>query len=255
MMILLTVLSLASLVSGNPDHHGDGHEDNCVDISKYSDILYEENTHDLCTYVVTSVCSTAISTACVSIPTETCTVVGYPNCKTETFTQVVHDDRGEPQQFGPKKCYQSGEEELIEIHKTPVCENVTKEQCDSIWEINELGEKVWAGNDNCQTVTWEDCKLVDVPNPILVPTYTCDDDTPIPYEVPNIKKVEVTGHRTRCAPSAYKVCETTYENACTEAEVEQCSDVIEPSCFGQAFFKVPYQTYDHRLKCIVADHA
>merc|ERR1712037_948808 len=82
----------------------------------------------------------------------------------------------------------------------------------------------WAGNENCQQVTWEDCKLVDVPKPITVPTYTCTDDAAISYSVPSIKTVEVTGRKTRCAPSAYPVCETTFENACVETEVEECSD-------------------------------
>ena len=252
-MLVFTLLSLVCLVSANPDHHGDGHEENCVDISKYSDILYEESTHDVCTYRVSSVCSKSTSSACVSIPIEKCTVVGYANCQAETFTELLHDDMGETQSFIPKKCYQSGEETLVEYHKTPVCEPVTKEQCDSKWVVNEFGEKVWAGNENCQQVTWEDCKLVDVPKPITVPTYTCTDDAAISYSVPSIKTVEVTGRKTRCAPSAYPVCETTFENACVETEVEECSDVIEPACFGSTFSRIPYQTYDHRLKCIIAE--
>ena len=249
-MLVFTLLSLACLVSANPDHHGDGHEENCVDISRYSDILYEESTHDVCTYRVASVCSKSMSSACVSIPIEKCTVVGYANCQAETFTELLRDDMGETQSFIPKKCHQSGEETLVEYHKTPVCEPVTKEQCDSKWVVNEFGEKVWAGNENCQQVTWEDCKLVDVQTPISVPQYTCTDLPAVTYTLPSYAEVEVTGYRTECVPAANAACQTNYVQECTDLEYEECQDIIEPLCFNQMMVQIPYQTYDHRLKCI-----
>ena len=249
-MLVFTLLSLVCLVSANPDHHGDGHEENCVDISRYSDILYEESTHDVCTYRVASVCSKSTSSACVSIPIEKCTVVGYANCQAETFTELLRDDMGETQSFIPKKCHQSGEETLVEYHKTPVCEPVTKEQCDSKWVVNEFGEKVWAGNENCQQVTWEDCKLVDVQTPISVPQYTCTDLPAVTYTLPSYAEVEVTGYRTECVPAANAACQTNYVQECTDLEYEECQDIIEPLCFNQMMVQIPYQTYDHRLKCI-----
>ena len=249
-MLVFTLLSLACLVSANPDHHGDGHEENCVDISRYSDILYEESTHDVCTYRVASACSKSMSSACVSIPIEKCTVVGYANCQAETFTELLRDDMGETQSFIPKKCHQSGEETLVEYHKTPVCEPVTKEQCDSKWVVNEFGEKVWAGNENCKDVTWEDCKLESIPHPIVVPTYTCQDKAVIQYTKPTFSEIDVTAYTAKCQAAAFADCSTNYVQECVELEYEECTDSFEEVCFGAMTFRIPFQEYDHRLKCI-----
>ena len=251
-MHALALLLSCSLVSAFPggNHHGDGHESNCVDISVYGDLQYNETVADVCTYKKIRHCETRNNQACASIPLTTCSASANAACVNTPFSQTVREDSTEQLSFVGKECFESGSETLIEYHQKPVCTTVTKEQCDSKWVVNEFGEKVWAGNENCQQVTWDDCKLVDVPTPITVPTYTCTDDAAISYSVPSIKTVEVTGRKTRCAPSAYPVCETTFENACVETEVEECSDVIEPACFGSTFFRIPYQTYDHRLKCI-----
>merc|ERR1712037_9285 len=145
---MLHLLLLVGLVSGFPggDHHGDGHEENCVDISSYSEI-----------------------------PIQECKANAYPDCKSVPFAQIMKDDASNTNTFVGKECHETGSQTLFETHQKPVCETVEKEQCDSKWVINEFGEKVWAGNENCQQVTWEDCKLVDVQTPISVPQYTCTD--------------------------------------------------------------------------------
>ena len=64
-----------------------------------------------------------------------------------------------------QKCQKSAvPQQLTETKQMPVCVPVTKQQCDSKWEVQvnaETGEmeKVWAGNENCREVTWEDCSL------------------------------------------------------------------------------------------------
>ena len=80
-----------------------------------------------------------------------------------------------------QKCQKSAEpQQLTETKQMPVCVPVTKQQCDSKWEVRvnaETGEmeKVWAGNENCREVTWEDCKLVDTDMTEEVPVKTCVD--------------------------------------------------------------------------------
>ena len=250
--MLQLILLCIGLVSGFPggDHRGDGHEDNCVDISQYSEILYNVSTQDVCTYRTSRKCETKQNSACVNIPITTCTAVAYADCKSIPFTQTLADDSTEINTFEGKECFESGTQTLIEVHHTPVCENVTKEHCESIWEVNELGEKVWAGNANCEVITWEDCRLEDVPNPIEVPIFTCQDMPAIEYTTPITGTVDVTGYTSECIASAYADCTTNYTQECEEIDYEECSDIIEPTCFEQVMFKIPYQTYDHRLKCI-----
>ena len=250
MFSLLFLLPLVSAFPGG-DHHGDGHDEHCVDISKYSEILYNVTTADVCTYRASRVCTKKLNSACVGIPQQSCSVVGYSKCASEAFSKLVHDDTVESLPFTGKTCVEDGFETLNEHHKTPVCHNVTREQCDSKWVLNALGEKVWAGNENCEERTYEECELVDVPNPVQVPVYRCYDDGTIFYNIPVLKEIEVSGYITKCAAAAYAECTTTTHQECVEVEYEECTDILEPFCFGSMEFRVPYQTYDHRLKCIV----
>merc|ERR1712037_780273 len=241
---MLHLLLLVGLVSGFPggDHHGDGHEENCVDISSYSQIQYNTSTADLCTFKVRRSCQTKTSPACVQIPTQECKANAYPDCKSVPFTQIMKDDASNTNTFVGKECHETGSQALFETHQKPVCETVEKEQCDSKWVINEFGEKVWAGNENC--------KQVDVQTPISVPQYTCTDLPAVTYTLPSYAEVEVTGYRTECVPAANAACQTNYVQECTDLEYEECQDIIEPLCFNQMMVQIPYQTYDHRLKCI-----
>ena len=43
----------------------------------------------------------------------------------------------------------------------PECTNVTKHNCVlSNWETDEYGNQVWAGNEECDPISWQECKLV-----------------------------------------------------------------------------------------------
>ena len=247
--LLLVLVPLVSAFPGG-DHHGDGHDDHCVDISRYSDILYELTVKDLCTYRTSRVCNKKTSSACVPIPTQDCRVVGYADCSSDELRVTVHDDNVEPNFFTPKDCVEDGYQTLNEHHKKPVCKNVTREHCDSKWVLNAAGEKVWAGNDNCETKTWEECTLEDIVDPIQVPKWKCSEGTAINYNVPVIKEISLPYYQTRCAAAAYAECTTTNKQECVEIEYEECTDIVEPFCLGDMKFNVPYQTFDHRLKCI-----
>ena len=64
----------------------------------------------------------------------------------------------------------------VEHNKTKYdCQNVTKQHCTSLWKI-ENGEKVWAGNDDCKDVTWEECKPVVYPSKLKVPWSFCQPE-------------------------------------------------------------------------------
>merc|ERR1712242_135449 len=238
MMHLLLLVPL--MVAGHPSqhgghHHGDGHDDQCVDISRYSEVQYNISVAPICTYRASRVCNTQVGTACVSIPHQDCQVIGYSKCSSDVFTQTFNDDSVDTLSF-------------------------TTKQCHSKWVLNAAGEKVWAGNENCQLKTWEECELVDKKSASQVPIWKCSDAEIINYNVPVIRQVAVNYYATKCVAAAYAQCTTRQESQCTEVEYEECTDVIEPTCFGCGNpaapgcgmeFRVPYQKYDHRLKCIV----
>ena len=251
-MHALALLLSCSLVSAFPggNHHGDGHESNCVDISVYGDLQYNETVADVCTYKKIRHCETRNNQACASIPLTTCSASANAACVNTPFSQTVREDSTEQLSFVGKECFESGSETLIEYQQKPVCTTVTKEQCDSKWVVNEFGEKVWAGNENCKDVTWEDCKLESIPHPIVVPTYTCQDKAVIQYTKPTFSEIDVTAYTAKCQAAAFADCSTNYVQECVELEYEECTDSFEEVCFGAMTFRIPFQEYDHRLKCI-----
>merc|ERR1711979_74412 len=103
------------------------------------------------------------------------------------------------------------------------CRNVTKQQCDTKWVVNEQGEEVW------------EC------NPSTEPTF---------YHTLEKSSVDLLTYDRVCQPRAHPVCTHSTEVQCKTVEWEDCTDVIIPSCFN-THFKVPYQEYDHRLRCSV----
>merc|ERR1712242_208188 len=90
---------------------------------------------------------------CVNIPATECTMEAGVNCNTDKFGQTVRCDTTERIPFTPKSSFENGFQILQEIKKKPECKNVTKTVCDSKWEIDATGEKVWAGNQNCREKT------------------------------------------------------------------------------------------------------
>ena len=101
---------------------------------------------------------------CTEVATTECHLETGSTCETEQDVQPMRMDETVEEVFERKRCYEDGVKLLTETKKMPVCVPVTKQQCDSQWEtrINEETgemEKVWAGNENCREVTWEDCSL------------------------------------------------------------------------------------------------
>merc|ERR1712029_501303 len=132
LLMLLPLLSLCSCrrVPRAGDHHGDGHDDNCVDISRYGPVLYNETRADVCSYKTITECRPRSQEVCVTVPITECAVVGYTDCQNTPTTSIVRDDSLETHQFVKQDCVVSDQKETItEMKKMPVCRNVTKQQC------------------------------------------------------------------------------------------------------------------------------
>ena len=247
-IIFLSLLTLAAA----GQHHGDGHDDNCVDISKYGPVEYEESNTDICSYKVKKTCTKNSREVCKYVPVTDCNVVSYTECENIETTRTVRADSMGSNEFLQQNCVISSEKQtLTEVKKMPVCKNVTKQQCDTKWVINEQGEKVWAGNDNCEEVTWEDCSLEDRIVTQEIDVWECTPETqPILFQTVTVNSIEVTTSNRVCTPRADPVCTQTTEEKCKTVEWEDCTGRIVPNCIS-ANFKIPYQEFDHRLRCSV----
>ena len=134
----------------------------------------------------------------------------------------------------------------------PVCKNVTKMVCDSKWIVNEFGEKVWGGNENCREKTWEDCKLVDREVTEKVETFICQPGSPISYLAPVVRDEEVTTKRTTCSAAGGMTCTVSQVQECTTVQWTECVERVNKNC-DDITVRMPQQTRNHLLRCTV-DH-
>ena len=254
--LILVSVCLASALGFkdfNMDHQHDAREahdhKNCVDISYYDNVEYNTTITKMCGYKKNTDCVPRKTQVCRDIPVTECRIVGFTECEETPYTQTVSDDALELETFVAKDCQPGPVKVLNETKKMPECTTVTKQQCDSKWEINANGEKVWAGNENCKDVTWEDCKLVDKQVEEEVEVYSCDDDTTQTYLEPVVKEEEVTARWEECHEKGGAVCSVTNSSECTTVEWTDCEEKVEEECHDVTM-KVPSQEYDHLLRCI-----
>ena len=249
-IIFLTILSIAAggvLQSG--DHHGDGHDEQCIDISRYLPLQYNESSLEFCSYKVEKTCTKQSEEVCVTVPGSDCEIIEYTECENIPRDHQVRDDSIQNKQFFQQRCISTEKKLMSEMKKIPVCKKVSKQQCDSNWEVNEQGEKVWVSNSNCKEVSWEDCSLEEKIVTEEVDVWECTPDTePTVYQVADMNTVDVTTSDRVCQPRANPVCSQTTKVSCQTVEWEDCYDSVIPHC-NRFNVRVPYQEYDHRLRC------
>ena len=202
---LLIIISLSLyhgsvLHHGHSDPHGDRHSGNCVDTSHYLDVEYNVTNQPWCRNKLIKVCRKMREEVCIPVTRVTCDMVAYVDCFIRSTVSNIRNDKVKDESFVTKECKVDKVLVLEEEKKMPVCCTVTKQQCDSRWLINKVGEKIWAGNENCRNVSWVDCVLEENKITVDVPTYSCEDSAILQFSSFLINTEEVTSHERICQP-------------------------------------------------------
>ena len=221
-----------------------------MDVSKYSQVEYNTTTEKICSYRVERACQPKSQRVCVTLPSTECTLEAGYICDNKKWEETVRCDETQTNTFTPMKCAPNGFKTLTEIKQVPECRNVTKQVCDSKWEINAEGQKVFASNENCRDKTWEQCELVDRVVEEQVPAISCVDEAVETYLTPIVKEEQTTVISNTCAATGGAVCKVSISSDCTEVEWTECEEWVERDCEDVAI-KVPYQEYEHLLRCKV----
>ena len=126
-----------------------------------------------------------------------------------------------PKLFIEKACT-TGKRTIPHRKFLPECRDVTKQNCVTLWETDANGKQVWAGNDACEPVTWQECKLVPKDVQFIVPEITCSDKQELWYHEPepvtdtrmtNIFKCEVKS-TSHCKSQTRPDCKQITWNEC-----------------------------------------
>ena len=82
--------------------------------------------------------------------------------------------------YTTKKC-KTQVKQIKHTKTRQVPKTVTKKLCNTLWKINENGEKVWAGEDQCQEVEWQVFEAEEYEAVLNTTEIVCEDDKKIPY--------------------------------------------------------------------------
>lgn len=261
---LLINQSLGRLLKADHSHHhGDDHGDHsgsktvdlhkekfCTDISSYGPLYYTDLEEKCCTTSYMPVCQQKSKRFCMDVTNMVCKPFATPNCNVETEVRKGTRARITTETVDIQECKEITVN-IPHIKKVPVCKNVTKQNCVTNWEVVN-GQKVWAGNEKCSPVTWQDCKLeeveVDFPAQKVdckfdrkEPYPTCQGDNNVDIKVSVTKCQFVTG--TRCEPETRRECVEVPYTECDSERVDDC----DPSRVRK-----PGQDFIHKKKCLLA---
>ena len=95
-------------------------------------------------------------------------------CKMGMEEQSASQTKLAPKLFVEKSC-KTGTKTVPHTKMVPECRNVTKQNCVTLWETDAEGKQQWAGNEACEPVTWQECKLVPKTVKFIVPEINCTD--------------------------------------------------------------------------------
>lgn len=102
----------------------------------------------------------------------------------------------------------------------PECKNVTKQHCTTKWETDKNGKQIWAGNEDCEPVTWRECKLVPKKVDFRVPKIKCEDVREITYEeYTRTEKTQMTS-KMMCKVLHSSDCRSVVKNKCRGIEYQ-----------------------------------
>ena len=248
-MVSLIILIITLVVPGLGGLHRDaGHDDNCVDNSRYGELKYNVTPQNICTHKVDHICMKKSEKICIPVVKEKCEVVTFVDCDNKPTVTTQRSDEIGNDYFAVKECKEDGVEVLEEERKIPVCTTVMKQQCDSTWMM----VKVWDGNENCRNASWEDCILKDRMMTEEVPTYSCNNGDTLTYSSHAVKEIEVISYERTCQPRGIPVCTKMTAEECTTVEWEECKDVILERC-NPLTLNTPYQIFHHILRCSIGN--
>merc|ERR1719309_1821797 len=187
----------------------------CVDVSTYQPVVWVESEAEECSTVFVKKCEEKSENVCADVTETKCEVVPYTECSMGMEPQEFSQTILAPKKFVEKTCTQ-GRKVIPHTKMLPQCRNVTKQNCVTLWETDANGKQVWAGNEACEPVTWQECKLVPKTVSFIVPEIKCKDGQELWYHEPTpITDVRMTNtfgcqikHTVSCRSEERPDCKT-----------------------------------------------
>ena len=82
-------------------------------------------------------CEERSEEVCISVPVTKCEAVPFADCQDIKELHKIRDDKIQVKELEVRSCRPGPTVNITEVKQMPVCEDVTKEMCDSRWEVDE----------------------------------------------------------------------------------------------------------------------
>jgi len=139
---------------------------------------------------------------------------------------------------------------LKHIKKVPHCENKTSLNCETGWKVVN-GQKVWSGEEDCEEVTWQDCKLVDKEVDFPALESVCSPSPSEEYAAPANRTVNVKVPMPNFEIVQKPICEAVTTNECVDVPYDDCSEPIRKEECREFRVRKPKQDFIHKKKCLL----
>merc|ERR1712114_141859 len=113
-----------------------------------------------------------------------------------------------------KKC-KTVTENIPHRKKVPECRTVTKQNCDTEWDVDDNGNKVWTGRESCSPVSWEECDLVEKEVDFAAEKTEC-------FTAGNVKYLDFEDCRSNSDVKSNKCATVRYQD-CSVKPDEECA--------------------------------
>jgi len=141
---------------------------------------------------------------------------------------------------------------LSHIKQVPECKPVTSLNCETGWKVVD-GRKVWSGEEDCEEVTWQDCKLVEKEVPFHATESRCGPASPPRESFATCanKTVDVPVPVTRVSFVQGTTCKPEKKRECVDMVYEDCSKPIRMEACSEVEVRKPKQDFIHKKKCLL----
>jgi len=234
-------------------------EEFCTDVSQYSDKYYEEGPEECCTTAYQPTCETKIKNVCMDVTNTICKPFVTPASGVEIQKNPPSGD-GKP---GTKAVLDTQYVDLFEcnpvdvvlthIKEVPECKPVTSLNCETGWKVVG-GKKVWSGEEDCEEVTWQDCKLVEKEVPFHAIESRCGpnkDNPREPFSTCANKTVDVPVPVNKPEFVEGTKCEQVTKKECIDIPYKDCSKPVKKCDSSQVNVRKPKQDFTHKKKCLL----
>jgi len=249
---ILLQQSFGRLLQRGPGDSVDLHnEEFCTDISQYSDKYYVDEAERCCTTTYEPNCVRKQKKVCIDVTETKCEAYSNQNCKTVNERKPG----GSKASLGPadadiKNCV-ARDVVVTHVKKVPHCEDKKSLNCETGWKVVN-GEKVWSGEEECEEVTWQDCKLVDKEVPFNAVESDCSGPAEKEqYMTCSNKTVDVEVMVSKCEFDEGAKCGPVTREECVYVDYEDCSQVVKKDNCEEVPVRRPTQDFTHKKKCLL----